>query len=553
MVDADSIRCREARDTLSSRWVSHDPSPRSGPDDWLLRHASRAAVWNALLLPLLAVSNLVLSVVIRRTFGLESGVYDVVLGLSSALVIYSGLGIPNSLPKFLPEIATGGDLRVLRRFLRQAVLIRLGALLLLLVPVNVWATAISNALELGGEGPIYLRWISVLALARSLLDVSIRTLNAFFAQLWSNLFSLFQSVLDLLLVTAGVVLGYRIAGVLGGIVTSAVLVAATSTVATWRRLATLSRQDVGQDPASADPPTTSGQLGRLLRFGLFLYLVALLGVFNDMAFIAPALALVLSTDAVALFATAFKLSFMTMTLVIAAFRGLYQPVFARLRVRGDPAQIQRAFSVITRGQLLILLPAGMGLAVMSGDYIPLLFGEAFRPAVPVAQVLVAAMYGAVILNVPGILLTVDERFRAVLAIQMIPVVAAIVFVLAASAGGLMAAAVVLGGSRLLTALTGYLVCRHTYGLRFPWAFAGRVALASLAMAAGVSALRVVWPTSMFEALGLTVVGMLLFPIGLRLTRTLGPDEVDLLRRSRIPGHVWIVATLAPHETRPSRA
>ncbi len=131
---------------------------------------------------------------------------------------------------------------------------------------------------------------------------------------------------------------------------------------------------------------------------------------------------------------------MTMTLVIAGFRGLYQRIFARLRIRNDPAQLQRAFTVLTKGQLIILLPTGLGFAVMTGGYLLLLFGQEFVPAVPITQVLVLFMFASVVFNVPGLLLTVDERYRAVLWIQAIPAAVAPLFLVAGATGGLLAAA-----------------------------------------------------------------------------------------------------------------
>ena len=53
--------------------------------------------------------------------------------------------------------------------------------------------------------------------------------------------------------------------------------------------------------------------------------------FTGIGFVAPALAVVLSTEEVALFATAYKFAFRTVSLVVAPFHGVYRPLFARVR------------------------------------------------------------------------------------------------------------------------------------------------------------------------------------------------------------------------------
>ena len=59
---------------------------------------------------------------------------------------------------------------------------------------------------------------------------------------------------------------------------------------------------------------------------------------------------------------------------------------------GHHAELQWAFDLINKVQILTVVPAGAGLAVMVGDYLPLLFGPPFAAAVPTARVLVALLF-----------------------------------------------------------------------------------------------------------------------------------------------------------------
>lgn len=516
----------------------------------LLQRASRAALWNTLFLPLLGLTSLLFSVLIRRRFGLLSGVYDVAMGLAGAVQRNTNFGIPGNLPKFLPEVSATSGPPGVRQFLRHVTVLRLGLLGVLVVPLNLFAGPIAEEMGLGADGPLYIWLITALVAARAVMNLMVATLNSFFAQFWTNLLGLVDSVLKLALVGAVLLLGYGMGGVLGAITASAVVVALALVVCVSIMLHDLSVADHGT-PSTPDAGGRwfAGQGARFLRFNGLIFLSGFLHFFGRMGFIAPGLALVTGTADVALFATAFNLTFTTMNLAITGFRGLYKPIFARLRIRNDAEQLRRAFSLVTKGQLVVLVPAGVGLVVLSADYIPLLFGDEFRPAVHVAWVLVGMMYASTALNLPEIMLTVDERYREIFLTQSIQVIAAPLFLWAGGTSGLVAAAAVLGSGRLLSAVAAYVVCRQLYAVRLPWAFAARVGFVGVIMGLALASLRLVLGGSLIQTVALTALGVVIYALGLRVTKALGPQETDLLKRSGLPGSKHLVTLLTP----PSRA
>ena len=263
-----------------------------------------------------------------------------------------------------------------------------------------------------------------------------------------------------------------------------------------------------------------------------------------MGFAAPALAVVLSTEDVALFATAYKLSFTTVAFVVASFRGVYRPLLARVRVRDDRVQLQRTFTAVSKAQLVLLFPAGLGLTVMAGDYIPLLFGTEFSPAVPLVWLLAGLMYATTAFNLSGIVLSIDEQYRAIAWVRAPALLAVPLFLLASARGGLVLASFVFGATGLSIELLSYALCRRLYGFRFPWMFAARVGVVSVTMAGALAFARTLWTTSLVEALTLTAAGAGIFLVGLRLNRVFKADELSLLRQSEVPGHTWLVNWLA---------
>ncbi|MFQ5743749.1 MAG: lipopolysaccharide biosynthesis protein [Acidobacteriota bacterium] len=489
--------------------------------------------------------NLAFSIIIRRTFGTLSGAYDVVLGLSASLLSYSSLGIPTSMTKLLPEIEARSGPSAISSFLARASLLRMLPLALALVLLNLFAGELSRWLGLGHAGLVYLRLLTALVIARALLELAIKTLNAFFAQLTANLITLAQAVLDFSLVGLVLLLGYGIGGVLGALAVSSALLALIGSGSARRTIHRLGSPEHLTAPEVEPNVPRSMEAVHFARFTGFTYLYELSLYFAGMGFASPALAALLGVEQVALFATGFKLALMAVVLVVSPFRGVYRPLFARLRERGDLSQLQRAFAAVSKAQIVLLLPSAVGLVVMADDYLPLLYGSQFLPAVPIARLLVALLFAETAFNLAMIVLWIDERYWAMAGSQAILVLAAPCFLIAAARGGLLAAAAVFGGARLAVSASAYLVCRRAYRFHYPWPFAARVGAASLIMGAVLLTAKAFWRSSVGEALTLTLLGIAVFGLCLRLMDILGADETELLCRAQLPGQRWILGWLTP--------
>jgi O-antigen/teichoic acid export membrane protein len=210
---------------------------------------------------------------------------------------------------------------------------------------------------------------------------------------------------------------------------------------------------------------------------------------------------------------------------------------------GERSQLQRAVDLINKVQVLAVVPAGAGLAVMVADYLPLLYGGPFSAAVPVARVLVVLLFAETALAVGLLVLWVDEQYRPVLMAQVVMIAGAPLFIWTAGQFGLLPSALVLGGTRLAASILGYTEARRLYGVRYPWRFAANVGLVSLVMVACLVSVRAIWPTSFLEAATTTIMGVAVVAWGLRVFRVLGPDELDLLEQASIPGKRLLIQWL----------
>ena len=503
----------------------------------LLHDVSRSIFWNTALLPIVTASGLVLSILVRRRFGLESGIYDVVLGVANSILFYSGLGLSGSLPKFLPELQVRAGRRAAARLVVRLGSIRLAIVIAILIPLNVWAQPFAQALALGPNGAVYLHSLSALLVGRATLDFAYRTLDSFFQQLSVNLLSLVHGVLDVCLVAMVLFMGWHMAGVIGALGVSALVMTLVTLITVFRYVRAL--------PAATGASEQEPAPSRIWKLSGVTYFRDLALYFATPAFASPVLVTLLGgPEPVALFATSFFVASSTVTLVVSGFRGVYRPAFARVLAAGERPQLQRAFDLMTKVQILAVVPAGFGLGVMVADYLPLLYGEPFAAAVPVARVLVALLFAETAMAVGLVVLWMDERYRPVLGAQFVMIAGAPLFVFTAGRFGLLAAAAVLGGSRLASVVIAHVSARRVYGLRYPWPFAAKVTLVSSLMAGVLLTIRQSWHTSPLEASALTMLGMVIVAGGLRLFRVLGPEELDVLTRASIPGKRWLVPWLA---------
>ena len=216
----------------------------------LLRDTSRSVFWNSTLLPLVSALGLLASVFIRRAFGLQSGTYDVLLGLMNSILFFSSLGLAGSLPKFLPEAQVASGRREAKRLLRRLFLARFGVLGVLLVLLTVWAEPLARQFGLGAAGRTGLYLLGPLLAARAALELSYRALDSLFLQLHVNLLSLLNGALDLVLIALVVVVGWDIAGVVGGLALSALATAVVAGRVLTRQVSMLPESSPGGETSA---------------------------------------------------------------------------------------------------------------------------------------------------------------------------------------------------------------------------------------------------------------------------------------------------------------
>lgn len=508
------------------------------PDDGLLRRVSRAMFWNASMLPAIMAVNLGAAVLVRRGYGLESGVYDVALGVINTLLVHSGLGVPLTLVQFVPGLERAGGRMAVAQFVRRVAALRLALVAVAVLLLNLFAGTVAATLHLGEGGVWLLRVASMLALLRAGSDLAVRALQALLAHARANLVQLAQAIALL----AAVAWALRAGASMTALFIALTLAAAAITIGAGL----LVRRQTEAVPAAAGTAADPVTWPRFWRFAIFMYVFEVSHYFETPGFASPALATAAQgTATVALFNVAFQIPMMVVVFILAGLQGVYRPLFARVMAENDPERLRTAFAEITKVQAALLIPSGVGLGLLLPDYILLLFTDRFADAVPLARILCAFIFVETLFNLGNILLSIDHRYRIVFAAHALKIGAAPVFLWLAMRGELVLATAAFGAGRLLASGFSHVAAHRLYGVRFPVAFTVRVALATLLMALAVGVGQLLLPTSWMSAAALTLLGAVVTLLGMRWFAVLGARELDLLRRAGLPGSAVLVRWLSP--------
>ena len=505
----------------------------------LLHRVADSMFWNTTLLPAITLLNFAASVLIRRAFGLESGVYDILLGITNTLLVYSSLGIPLSLPKLLPELEEAAGPGAAAAFARRATLLRMTLLGIVLILLNAMAARVGTTFRLGEDGTFLLQAATVLALGRAAVDLSNRALQGALAHREANTILALQAVAVLALIAVLLWSGGSIGTLILGMGAIGLATAWFGSRTASRALAAAGRKQSPKAHRQSGEFSPGLLTRRFWRFVLLLYFTSLSGYFAHPSFASTALGTVSGgVRAVALFNIGYQIPQTIAVLLLASFQGLYTPMFARLLLRPD--DLRTAYQEACKVHALLLIPAAAGLLVMLDAYIPLIYGQEFAPAVPVARILTAALFVESFLGLSGILLVTAELARPVLLAQILIVLGAGPFVIAAGSDNLVLTAAIFRVGPLLASVVKHVVAKQRFVIRIPWAFIARSSLPSLTMVVVLISVRPNGGTSWLEAVLLTMLGVATVLVGMRVFRVLGPRELDLVRRTQLPGSALIL-------------
>jgi O-antigen/teichoic acid export membrane protein len=524
----------------------------------LTQQVTRAVAWNALLGPLKLLADVVSTLVkLNLLSQAQVGLLRLISSAASTAGTWADLGIDRSLPRFIPEVDQTGGKPAVSRLLRHVFAVKGVLLALFLGVLATYGAQASSLLGSSGERTaaglgdellwLALATVAVIVVLGNVYDGLMAYLISFFHQRAWNLIGL-VSGLVLPLVTAGMILlDYDVPGVLAAMVLAQVVGVGLAGWQVARAMrATSSLPAAGEH--AAQPP----HLWR--RFFFYTAMANLLNISDWL--VRPDLAVFVlafqqqSLAQVAGLSVCFSLVGQVLAYLYTPLVGLQVPLFTR--VRGDGPALRAAYAGLGRILLLLLVPGGVGLALLARPAVLIQY-PLYVDVVPAAQLLIPLLFVESLLSLGHNVLIVHERYAAVTVSRLSAAVALPLLLWAVPQYGVIGAVAALGAGRLLSGGLATYFAWRAFPLGFSWGFAGRVALATGAMAAVVALLQglIIPPLGVdpsaaariaaaLPALATALAGVVAFGVALRLLGGILPEDRARLASSKLPLKRWIL-------------
>ncbi len=444
----------------------------------LSHHVSRAMVWNAVLFPFKFAVAITSGILLVRILSKHDyAIYTLVLSVAAMIGSIVDLGIERSVAKFSPEVEKFAGRQGLNRFFLYIFGIKLALIAGVVACFLIAPGFFIHALALGEEGPLLLWGVAALVFLGIFADVFIQLLYTHFRQLATNLLDLISAFLQPLAIIVLVLLGSGVPGILAAMIVSSLLL---DLLSGWRAVRLI--RSVPAVPAPRLPPNL---LGRFTRISALNYFLILSVNFSDLPFAALVLTANHQLTGVAVLGVAYKIQLHSLRFLVAPLRGIQTPLFSRLFMENRYAAIRTAYTSLTKFLAFAIIPSIVAICLLVQPVIPVLFTTVYDEAILPSVVLVACFFTEAMLGIPQNMLVVFEKYRLVVWIRLVTLASIPLTLLLVPLWGPLGAALGIGLPRVAASILATAFVSKEYGIRFPFAFLGKVALASVGLGAAL--------------------------------------------------------------------
>jgi len=555
-------------------------APTAGEPRTLSRQFLSATLWNTLLFPARLLVGLVASVIYYQKLSLDQvGVLFLLTSLATTIGLYADLGIERTLPRFLPEVERDAGRAGVQRLMARVIRLKLVVLLVLTAGLAAFAGPIARGLaaderkeiaalearqadgglsgseagdvekriaakravigEIETRAGLFVGAVALLLLLGAVFDVYMQFLTAYLKQRSWNLITLASTLLQPLLVSAFILAGGRIAGVLLGLVLAPFV---SVLLARWQ-VGRATRELTPTAGAATEDPSLPR---RFTRFAAVNYLMQVTTWMYDLQFVVFLSAATLSLGDVALLGFGYKFAKDFLGYVWTPLTGVMTPLLSRVHVRNEPKALREAHAALTRLIWLLVLPAGVGLAILTPRIVATLYPK-YTGATTLIAIFIVSTFGESLLSVPHNVLMVTERYRAIVLSRLLALASIPLVYFLLPRYGLVGVALGVGMARLAARLVTVVQGTRELGLTLPAGFGLRVAAASAGMAAALLVGLHVWPgaagadagiaersAALAPLAALALAGVIVYVLLIRLTGGLDEAERRRLLDMRLP-------------------
>lgn len=540
------------------------PEPATTKSPSLGTQVSRAVLWNVLFVPLRMLAEIIQTLVKLTVLApISYGILSLISATNSGLGTWIDLGTGRALPKFIPETSHRGGARAALRLLltalgaQMALLLVSGSAILLLREryfaylrgLVTKATDVPLAdqqrllLFIQQSGGVLIGAILAVLLFGIFYDVLMAYLSSFFKQRAWNSIMLVAQLMPPLLTAAVILAGWDIAGVLAVMVISPAVATALVGWQVLRHQREITNTTTTIDDERWMPPG-------FVRYCAVSFLMTATDYLASAGFAA-----FFASNAVeiAVLMAGVNIVKVVLSYLYTPMVGVQVPLFTRVRA-GEGGSLQGAYQSLVRLQVLLLVPGGIGLVLLARPMFALLQSK-YVEATPLVWVLVPCLFLESMLTTAHNALIVYEKLRVIVISRLLTLVCVPLVIFLFPLLGGMGAALAFGLARVLAGVWATANGYRLLGLRWPWQFSGRVALAAAAMGAVVSALGhfIAIPAvtaNRYERFAvlpplllITILGACVFIIALRLLGGLDPQDRRQVMQLKLPGKKWLLRFL----------
>ncbi|RKD66776.1 O-antigen/teichoic acid export membrane protein [Rhizobium sp. WW_1] len=202
--------------------------------------------------------------------------------------------------------------------------------------------------------------------------------------------------------------------------------------------------------------------------------------------------------------------------------------FTAAHAKGDRQSLEASYRRVIRTVALIMLPISMGGAIIMPELLPLIFGDAFEPAVPAAATLLAFVWLAGMSVIPWGIISASGRSATLLRVQITSAAATIVLLsILVPSFGLEGAALARAAIVTLTfVLLGWMAWKYVRVALPVTALAKTVLAATLC--AGAASLGVYILDGLPALLSAIPAGAITYMLAIRFLRLITPEDAQIL-------------------------
>ena len=522
------------------------------------RRAGRALFWNVAFLPIKAGLQIAVPLVTVRLFSQDSFVaLAAVTAVLGTLGMYVDLGIERALPRFVSEIEQKQGRAALRLFITRITIIKLAVLTAVVLALTLTADLISRWLGWGEEGHIYLALVSLLLVLGAFYDICTQILYSFFKQKVTNLLDVVVTVLNPLMTLLLIgPLGLRVYGVVLALLATTVI---SVMIAAWQAwLAAKDKAGSSSKAATsslkANPANKSSIVNRFTRYAALMYFFNISAWFYDAPFAVLVFTFYKEAMTVALIRLIYNFIKTLLKNLLSPFVGVQTPLFSSIHAEGQTDKLHTAYASISKLQIFILVPGGIGAIILAHNLLELLFvtnvtnavlpPDRIDPATWATILTILFTFAEALISLPMVVLMVYERYRAVILARTLPLLAGPLLILVAALhGDVVLAVTVMGLMAVGSRVIAMIILQRALGLYYPVNFFVKVLKAALAFGIPLQALILFLPINWPVTLGVAGAGVVIFYAVFKWLGGFDQEDKNRLQTLNMPFRKYIIKWL----------